>query len=132
MLMEKSRILRVFDLPLQEVTGEGGVSMYANNKVEIRVSGVSHSLKKELFPTVEQKQKALGTKRYSLSDLVVEVLEDYIGESYREEAQQEQREFMGAVAKEVAKIDAIDQKVNLLIQSLNANTGTLQKVLNEL
>ena len=98
--------------------------MYANNKVEIRVSGVSHSLKKELFRIVEQKQKALGTKRYSLSDLVVEVLEDYIGESYREEAQQEQREFMGAVA--------IDQKMNLLIQSLNANTGTLQKVLNEL
>ena len=60
------------------------------------------------------------------------MLEDYIGESYREEAQQEQREFMGAVAKEVAKIDAIDQKMNVLIQSLNANTGTLQKVLNEL
>ena len=127
MLMEKSRILRVFDLPLQEVTGEGGVSMYANNKVEIRVSGVSHSLKKELFRIVEQKQKALGTKRYSLSDLVVEVLEDYVGESYREEAQEEQRDFLNAVAKEVSKIDALDQKMNLLIQSLNANTGTLQK-----
>ena len=132
MLMEKSRIFRVFDLPLQEVTGEGGVSMYANNKVEIRVSGVSHSLKKELFRIVEQKQKALGTKRYSLSDLVVEVLEDYVGESYREEAQEEQRDFLNAVAKEVSKIDALDQKMNLLIQSLNANTGTLQKVLNEL
>ena len=132
MLMEKSRILRVFDLPLQEVTGEGGVSMHANNKVEIRVSGVSHSLKKELFRIVEQKQKALGTKRYSLSDLVVEVLEDYVGESYREEAQEEQRDFLNAVAKEVSKIDALDQKMNLLIQSLNANTGTLQKVLNEL
>ena len=106
--------------------------MYANNKVEIRVSGVSHSLKKELFRIVEQKQKALGTKRYSLSDLVIEVLEDYIGKSYEEEAQEDQREFLGAVAKEVAKIDAIDQKMNVLIQSLNANTGTLQKVLNEL
>ena len=132
MLMEKSRKLRVFDLPLQEVTGEGGVSMYANNKVEIRVSGVSHSLKKELFRIVEQKQKALGTKRYSLSDLVVEVLEDYVGESYQEEAQEAQRDFLNAVAKEVSKIDALDQKMNLLIQSLNANTGTLQKVLNEL
>ena len=132
MLMEKSRMLRVFDLALQEVTGEGGVSMYANNKVEIRVSGVSHSLKKELFRIVEQKQKALGTKRYSLSDLVVEVLEDYVGESYQEEAQEEQRDFLNAVAKEVSKIDALDQKMNLLIQSLNANTGTLQKVLNEL
>ena len=110
----------------------GGVFMYANNKIEIRVSGVSHSLKKELFRIVEQKQKALGTKRYSLSDLVVEVLEDYIGESYQEEAQQEQHEFLNAVAKEVSKIDALDQKMNLLIQSLNANTGTLQKVLNEL
>ena len=132
MLMEKSRMLRVFDLPLQKVTGEGGVSMYANNKVEIRVSGVSHSLKKELFRIVEQKQKALGTKRYSLSDLVVEVLEDYVGESYQEEAQEAQRDFLNAVAKEVSKIDALDQKLNLLIQSLNANTGTLQKVLNEL
>ena len=37
-----------------------------------------------------------------------------------------------AKAKEVAKIEAIDQKMNVLIQSLNANTGTLQKVLNEL
>lgn len=106
--------------------------MYANNKVEIRVSGVSHSLKKELFRIVEQKQKALGTKRYSLSDLVVEVLEDYVGESYQEEAQEAQRDFLNAVAKEVSKIDALDQKLNLLIQSLNANTGTLQKVLNEL
>ena len=106
--------------------------MYANNKVEIRVSGVSHSLKKELFRIVEQKQKALETKRYSLSDLVVEVLEDYVGESYQEEAQEEQRDFLNAVAKEVSKIDALDQKMNLLIQSLNANTGTLQKVLNEL
>ena len=132
MLMEKSRMLRVFDLALQKVTGEGGVSMYANNKVEIRVSGVSHSLKKELFRIVEQKQKALETKRYSLSDLVVEVLEDYVGESYQEEAQEEQRDFLNAVAKEVSKIDALDQKMNLLIQSLNANTGTLQKVLNEL
>ena len=132
MLMEKSRMLRVFDLALQKVTGEGGVSMYANNKVEIRVSGVSHSLKKELFRIVEQKQKALETKRYSLSDLVVEVLEDYVGESYQEEAQEEQRDFLNAVAKEVSKIDALDRKMNLLIQSLNANTGTLQKVLNEL
>ena len=132
MLMEKSRMLRVFDLALQKVTGEGGVSMYANNEVEIRVSGVSHSLKKELFRIVEQKQKALETKRYSLSDLVVEVLEDYVGESYQEEAQEEQRDFLNAVAKEVSKIDALDQKMNLLIQSLNANTGTLQKVLNEL
>jgi len=106
--------------------------MYANNKIEIRVSGVTHSLKKELFRIVEQKQKALGTKRYSLSDLVIEVLEDYVGKSYEEEVQEEQREFLGAVAKEVAKIEAIDQKMNLLIQSLNANTGTLQKVLNEL
>ena len=106
--------------------------MYANNTVETRVSGVSHSLKKELFRIVEQKQEALGTKRYSLSDLVVEVLEDYIGESYQEEAQEELRDFLNAVAKEVAKIDVIDQKMNLLIQSLNANTGTLQKVLNEL
>ena len=48
--------------------------MYANNKIEIRVSGVSHSLKKELFRIVEQKQKALGTKRYSLSDLVIEAV----------------------------------------------------------
>ena len=132
MVLEKSRMLRVFDLALQKVTGEGGVSMYANNKVEIRVSGVSHSLKKELFRIVEQKQKALETKRYSLSDLVVEVLEDYVGESYQEEAQEEQRDFLNAVAKEVSKIDALDQKMNLLIQSLNANTGTLQKVLNEL
>ena len=106
--------------------------MYANNKIEIRVSGVSHSLKKDLFRIVEKKQKALGTKRYSLSDLVIEVLEDYVGKSYEEEVQEEQREFLGAVAKEVAKIEAIDQKMNLLIQSLNANTGTLQKVLNEL
>ena len=106
--------------------------MYANNKVEIRVSGVTHSLKKELFRIVEQKQKALGSKRYSLSDLVIEVLEEYIGRSYEDEAQEDQREFLGAVAKEVAKIDAIDQKMNVLIQSLNANTGTLQKVLNEL
>lgn len=106
--------------------------MYANNKVEIRVSGVTHSLKKELFRIVEQKQKALGTKRYSLSDLVIEVLEDYIGKSYEEDAQEDQREFLSAVAKELAKIEVIDQKMNLLIQSLNVNTGTLQKVLNEL
>ena len=89
--------------------------MYANNKIEIRVSGVSHSLKKELFRIVEQKQKALGTKRYSLSDLVIEVLEDYVRKSYEEEVQEEQREFLGAVAKEVAKIDSIDQKMNVLI-----------------
>ena len=56
--------------------------MYANNKIEIRVSGVTHSLKKELSLIVEQKQKALGTKRYSLSDLVIEVLEDYVRKSY--------------------------------------------------
>ena len=92
--------------------------MYANNKVEIRVSGVSHSLKKELFLIVEQKQKALGTKRYSLSDLVIEVLEEYVGRSYEEDAQEDQREFLSAVAKEVAKIEVIDQKMNLLIQSL--------------
>ena len=106
--------------------------MYANNKIEIRVSGVTHSLKRELFRIVEQKQKALGSKRYSLSDLVIEVLEDYIGKSYEEESQEDQREFLSAVAKEVAKIETIDQKLNVLIQSLNANTGTLQKVLNEL
>ena len=106
--------------------------MYANNKIEIRVSGVTHSLKKELSLIVEQKQKALGTKRYSLSDLVIEVLEEYVGRSYEEDAQEDQREFLSAVAKEVAKIEVIDQKMNLLIQSLNANTRTLQKVLNEL
>ena len=106
--------------------------MYANNKIEIRVSGVTHSLKKELFRIVEQKQKAFGSKCYSLFDFLIEVLEDYVGKSYEEEFKKEKREFLGAVAKEVAKIEAIDQKMNLLIQSLNANTGTLQKVLNEL
>ena len=73
--------------------------MYANNKIEIRVSGVTHSLKKELFRIVEQKQKALGTKRYSLSDLVIEVLEDYVGKSYEDEVQEDATRIFGCCRK---------------------------------
>lgn len=106
--------------------------MYANNKVEIRVSGVSHSLKKELFQIVEQKQKALGRKRYSLSDLVIEILEDYVSHSYEEEVRVDQEQFLSDVAKEVAKVGTLEEKMNLLIRSVNANTTTLQQLLNEM
>lgn len=106
--------------------------MYANNKVEIRVSGVSHSLKKELFHIVEQKQKALGRKRYSLSDLVIEILEDYVSHSYEEEVRADQEQFLTDVAKEVAKVGTLEEKMNLLIRSVNANTTTLQQLLNEM